>query len=75
MLTISGQLRMPANGGEPEQMPAVVIMHGSSGVDSRGAHRTLPGLLGIQRGYSGNRLRRPDWSPCTDPDWRQGRLR
>ena len=35
MLTIAGQLRIPANGGE--DMPAVVILHGSAGVDSRGA--------------------------------------
>ena len=34
ILTISGQLRLPANSGE--DMPAVVILHGSAGVDSRG---------------------------------------
>jgi dienelactone hydrolase len=34
-LTISGQLRVPA--GAAEAMPAVVILHGSAGVDSRGA--------------------------------------
>jgi dienelactone hydrolase len=34
-LTIAGQLRMPVNDGE--LIPAVVILHGSAGVDSRGA--------------------------------------
>jgi dienelactone hydrolase len=34
-LTIGGQLRMPANEGEA--IPAVVILHGSAGLDSRGA--------------------------------------
>ncbi|MDX1697514.1 MAG: dienelactone hydrolase family protein [Thiohalobacterales bacterium] len=34
-LSIGGQLRIPANDGEP--LPAVVILHGSAGVDSRGA--------------------------------------
>lgn len=34
-LAVGGQLRVPANGGEA--MPAVVILHGSAGVDSRGA--------------------------------------
>jgi len=34
-LTIGGQLRVPANDGEA--IPAVVILHGSAGVDSRGA--------------------------------------
>jgi dienelactone hydrolase len=35
MLTIGGQLRMPAS--DSEKIPAVVILHGSAGVDSRGA--------------------------------------
>jgi hypothetical protein len=34
-LTIAGQLRKPVNDGE--LIPAVVILHGSAGVDSRGA--------------------------------------
>jgi dienelactone hydrolase len=34
-LTIAGQLRVPENGSEA--IPAVVILHGSAGVDSRGA--------------------------------------
>ena len=34
-LNVGGQLRIPANAGE--SIPAVVILHGSSGVDSRGA--------------------------------------
>jgi dienelactone hydrolase len=34
-LTVGGQLRIPVNGAEP--MPAVVILHGSAGVDSRGS--------------------------------------
>jgi len=34
-LNIGGQLRVPVNGDEA--MPAVVILHGSAGVDSRGA--------------------------------------
>lgn len=34
-LNIGGQLRVPASGSEP--LPAVVILHGSAGVDSRGA--------------------------------------
>lgn len=33
-LTIGGQLRIPTNDGE--DIPAVVILHGSAGVDSRG---------------------------------------
>jgi dienelactone hydrolase len=33
-LTISGQLRIPAS--EAEKIPAVVILHGSAGLDSRG---------------------------------------
>jgi hypothetical protein len=35
-LTISGQLRVPTTNAE-EKVPAVVIVHGSAGVDSRGA--------------------------------------
>ena len=34
-LSVGGQLRMPAN--DDEEIPAVVILHGSSGVDSRGS--------------------------------------
>jgi dienelactone hydrolase len=34
-LTIGGQLRIPTDAGE--EIPAVVILHGSAGVDSRGA--------------------------------------
>lgn len=34
-LNVGGQLRIPANDGEA--IPAVVILHGSSGVDSRGS--------------------------------------
>ena len=34
-LTVGAQLRMPENGGE--DLPAVVILHGSAGVDSRGS--------------------------------------
>ena len=34
-LTIGGQLRIPVNSGQ--ELPAVVILHGSAGVDSRGA--------------------------------------
>ncbi len=35
MLTVGGQLRMPASDGD--DMAAVVILHGSAGVDSRGS--------------------------------------
>lgn len=39
-LTISGQLRVPTvegNGNEERGIPAVVLLHGSAGVDSRGS--------------------------------------
>lgn len=35
--TISGQLRIPKVTDESEKLPAVILLHGSSGVDSRGS--------------------------------------
>jgi hypothetical protein len=35
-LTVSGRLRMPVT-GTGDKIPAVVIVHGSVGIDSRGA--------------------------------------
>lgn len=39
-LTISGQLRIPSTATESEKVPAVIILHGSAGVDSRGSFYT-----------------------------------
>lgn len=36
-LLISGQLRIPTSASETSKVPAVVVLHGSSGIDSRGS--------------------------------------
>jgi len=39
-LTIAGQLRVPADASSDNPVPAVVILHGSAGIDSRGTFYT-----------------------------------
>jgi dienelactone hydrolase len=76
-LTISGQLRVPAMNAE-EKLPAVVIVHGSAGVDSRGAFyaqalneagiATLEIDMWAARGWLGGITGRPRGVPETVPD-------
>jgi dienelactone hydrolase len=76
-LTISGQLRVPATNAE-EKVPAVVIVHGSAGVDSRGAFysqalneagiATLEIDMWAPRGWLGGITGRPSGVPETVPD-------
>lgn len=72
-LTISGQFRVPVGcAGEDVQCPAVVIIHGSAGVDSRGmfyvkkfnraGFATLEIDMWAPRGFSGG-LSRPNTPP------------
>lgn len=76
-LTVSGQLRVPE--GNPEQKrPAVVIVHGSGGIDSRGAFyiealneagiATLEIDMWAARGLAGGVGGRPKGVPETLPD-------
>lgn len=75
-LTVAGQLRVPA-GGEA-RMPAVVVVHGSAGVDSRGALyaralneagiATLEIDMWAARGWLGGTTGRPRGVPETLPD-------
>ena len=77
LLTISGQLRMPASADDSGDIPAVVIMHGSAGVDSRGAlyarELNLAGIATLEvdmwgaRGLSGGG-NRPPLPTVTVPD-------
>lgn len=76
-ITISAQLRIP-KGYENENIPAVVIMHGSAGVDSRGSLyalalnkagiATLEVDLWAARGWVGSVTGRPNTVPETVPD-------
>jgi dienelactone hydrolase len=75
-LTVSGQLRVPADTVTP--MPAVVVVHGSAGVDSRGQFyvealnkagiATLEIDLWAARGWLGGIKGRPRGVPETLPD-------
>jgi uncharacterized protein len=75
-LTVSGQLRVPA--GVQAPMPAVVLVHGSAGVDSRGQfHADALNAAGIAtleidmwapRGWLGGVFGRPRGVPETLPD-------
>jgi dienelactone hydrolase len=75
-LTVSGQLRVPSNIGDP--VPAVVVVHGSAGVDSRGQFyvealnaagiATLEIDMWAPRGWLGGVVGRPRGVPETLPD-------
>ena len=75
-LTVAAQLRLPAN--TTGKIPAVVIVHGSSGIDSRGAYyadvlnkagiATLEIDLWGARGLIGGAAGRPRGVPETLPD-------
>lgn len=75
-LTVAGQLRVPATG--LDKYPAVVIVHGSAGIDSRGqfyAHAlnragiaTLEIDMWAPRGWLGGVTGRPRGVPETLPD-------
>lgn len=76
-LIVSGQLRVP-NLTTPEKLPAVVIVHGSAGVDSRGSFyaqalneagiATLEIDMWAPRGWFGGVSGRPRGVPETLPD-------
>lgn len=76
-LTVSGQLRVPPT-EDGERIPAVVIVHGSAGVDSRGKFYTeaLNGAgiatleidMWASRGWIGGITGRPQGVPETLPD-------
>ncbi len=80
-LTISGQLRLPMTGNQTsdsaEKLPAVVILHGSAGVDSRGSFyidalnqagiATLEIDMWAARGLAGG-IYRPPLPTLTVPD-------
>lgn len=76
-LTVSGQLRVPA-ANEEEKIPAVVVVHGSGGIDSRGSFyiealndagiATLEIDLWAPRGFLGGIGGRPKTVPETLPD-------
>jgi uncharacterized protein len=76
-LTVAGQLRVPATGAG-ERIPAVVIVHGSAGVDSRGSFyaqalneagiATLEIDMWAARGWLGGITGRPSGVPETLPD-------
>ena len=76
-IEISAQLRIP-KGYESQKIPAVVIMHGSAGVDSRGSLYTLAlneaGIATLEvdlwaaRGWTGSVSGRPSGVPETVPD-------
>ena len=75
-ITVSGQLRVPAD--STSQVPAVVIVHGSAGVDSRGKFyaealnkagiATLEIDMWAARGWLGGIVGRPQGVPETLPD-------
>lgn len=75
-LTVAGQLRVPATG--QDKYPAVVIVHGSSGIDNRGklyydalnraGIATLEIDLWAARGWLGGVTGRPRGVPETLPD-------
>ena len=75
-LTVSGRLRVPT--GPAEKMPAVVVVHGSAGVDSRGQFyvealnaagiATLEIDMWAARGWLGGVTGRPRGVPETLPD-------
>lgn len=75
-LTIAGQLRIPADGRQT--VAAVIIVHGSAGVDSRGCLytealnragiATLEIDLWAARGWIGSHRGRPEGVPETLPD-------
>lgn len=79
LLTIKGKLRFPAGAGchAGRQVPAVVILHGSSGIDARGdfyeAALNLAGIATLQidmweaRGVTGG-ANRPNAPILTQPD-------
>jgi len=76
-ITVSGQLRVPKDSNEA-RMPAVVISHGSGGVDSRGqlyvealnaaGIATLEIDMWAARGWLDGTLNRPAGVPETLPD-------
>ena len=76
-LTVSGQLRVPTT-ETGERLPAVVIVHGSAGVDSRGTFyvealndagiATLEIDMWAARGWLGGITGRPRGVPETLPD-------
>ena len=75
-LTVSGALRVPGDNSAP--CPAVVLVHGSAGVDSRGQFHaqalnaagiaTLEIDLWAARGWLGGEFGRPRGVPETLPD-------
>lgn len=75
-LTVAGQLRIPADA--QGKVPAVVIIHGSAGVDSRGGYyaqalnkagiATLEIDMWAPRGFLGGAAGRPKSVPETLPD-------
>lgn len=77
-LTVSAQLRVPQNMSMDTKVPAVVIVHGSAGIDSRGSFyadklndagiATLEIDLFAQRGWTGPNKGRPRSVPETLPD-------
>jgi dienelactone hydrolase len=77
LLTIKGKLSMPAGCGGARKVPAVVILHGSSGVDARGdfyeAALNQAGIATLQidmweaRGVTGG-ANRPNAPILTEPD-------
>lgn len=77
LLTIKGKLSMPAGCGGARKVPAVVILHGSSGIDARGdfyeAALNQAGIATLQidmweaRGVTGG-ANRPNAPILTEPD-------
>jgi dienelactone hydrolase len=77
LLTIKGKLSMPAGCGGARKVPAVVILHGSSGIDARGdfyeAALNEAGIATLQidmweaRGVTGG-ANRPNAPILTEPD-------
>jgi dienelactone hydrolase len=77
LLTIKGKLSMPAGCGKGRKVPAVVILHGSSGIDARGdfyeAALNQAGIATLQidmweaRGVTGG-ANRPNAPILTLPD-------
>lgn len=76
-LTVSGQFRVPIT-ASGEKLPAVVVVHGSAGIDSRGAFyiealnkagiATLEIDMWAARGWLGGIVGRPRGVPETLPD-------
>ena len=77
-LTIAGQLKVPANASPENKVPAVVVVHGSGGVDSRGKFyvkalnkdgiATLEIDMWAARGFLAGGLDRPSSVQSTLPD-------